>query len=97
MEQAAMFMQTPVLYRGLRLGAPTRSYSQEYLLPQTQAAWSCLALERGVMWSVKPPCFSSVSFQRAGEEEEEQDKGGGHHHESMRHSDSYAFNVSNKK
>ena len=95
MEQAVMFMQTPALCRGLQLGAKRwSSTKEESPPPQTQAAWSCSALEHGVVWSVKPPCFSSVSSQRAGEEEEEEE---GHlpryHHESVRHSDLHAIEI----
>lgn len=70
-----MFMQTPPLCRVLHLGAKRRSYSPT----QTPAAWSCSALERGLTWSVKPPCFSSVSSRRAGEEEEEESQVPRHH------------------
>lgn len=68
-------MQTPPLCRVLHLGAKRRSYSPT----QTPAAWSCSALERGLTWSVKPPCFSSVSSRRAGEEEEEERQLPRHH------------------
>jgi len=73
-----------------------------YLPPKTQAVWSCSALEHGVMWSVKPPCFSSVSSQRAGEEEqeeeeEEEEEEEGHlpqyHPESMRHLNLHAKEI----
>lgn len=74
-----MFMQTPALCRGLQLGA-----QKTICIPlQTQAAWSCSALERGATWSVKPPCFSSASSQRAGEEEEEEAHLPWHHHKSV--------------
>lgn len=79
MEQALLFTLTPAHCRALHLGA------RRDLPPATPAAWSCSAPEPGLTWSVKPPCFSSVSFQRAGDEGEE----GGplHRHESRRHSE----------
>lgn len=79
-----MFMQTPALCRPFHPGAQRRSY---FLPPQTPPAWSCSALDHGLMWSARWPCFSSASSQRADEEEEEEGHLLWHHHESMRHSD----------
>lgn len=85
LEKAAMSMQTPAICRDLQLGAQKRTWILKCLPPQTQAAWSCSAAERGAAWSVKPPCFSSASSPRAGEEEEEEEEG--HlrwHHKSVK-------------
>lgn len=92
MHHAIMFMQTRTLCRGLQLGVKRRSWTPDYLPPQTPAVWSCSAREHGVMLSVMPPCFSSVSSQKAGEEEEAEEEQHlpWHHDNSMRHADLHA-------
>lgn len=73
-EAAATFMQIPAAQRPFQPGVLRCSWIPECSPVQTPAVWSCSALEPGPVWSVKPPCFSCASSQRAEEEEAGQEE-----------------------